>query len=205
MTDDTIPEGYMRNGSGDLVRRENIKPQHLLEDELAKKIAAKAAELNKMLAEFRQASLDEVAGFREMVAAEYGAKYGGDKGNVTITSFDGSLRVVVAVNDRITFGPELSAAKSLIDEYVIDISERAGGDVAALVQHAFQVKKGKVDTGRVLGLRRLDGITDERWLRAMDAIADAVKIVGSKTYMRVYRRDPETEIETPISLDLANA
>ncbi|MEM7270155.1 MAG: DUF3164 family protein [Pseudomonadota bacterium] len=44
---------------------------------------------------------------------------------------------------------------------------------------------------------------DENWSRAMDAIRDAVRITGSKTYMRIYRRDPKTEALTPISLNLA--
>lgn len=43
-------------------------------------------------------------------------------------------------------------------------------------------KEGQINTGRVLSLRRLD-IKDERWLRAMNAIGEAVQVVGSKSYI----------------------
>lgn len=56
----------------------------------------------------------------------------------------------------------------------------------AIVNQAFDTdKEGQINTGRVLSLRRLD-IKDERWLRAMNAIGEAVQVVGSKSYIRVY-------------------
>ena len=48
-------------------------------------------------------------------------------------------------------------------------------------------KTGKINTKRVLSLRRLD-IKDERWLRAMDAIGDSIQVAGSKSYIRIYKQ-----------------
>ena len=74
--------------------------------------------------------------------------------------------------------------------------------VAVLVQDAFRVNtNGDIRTGSVLGLRRLD-IQDERWLRAMQAISEAVSVLGSKTYLRLYQRDARGAYQ-PISLDIA--
>ena len=53
-------------------------------------------------------------------------------------------------------------------------------------------------------LLRLE-IEDPRWRRAMQAIRDAMRIVGSKTYVRCYHR---TSFEAPweaITIDLAKA
>ena len=63
-------------------------------------------------------------------------------------------------------------------------------------------KEGKINTGRVLSLRRLD-IDDDRWKRAMDAISDSIQTVGSKSYVRLYERIGDSEEYVPISLDIA--
>jgi hypothetical protein len=55
----------------------------------------------------------------------------------------------------------------------------------------------------VLALRRYE-IEDERWQRAMKAIGEAVQIIGSKTYIRVFERNAAGEY-VPIALDVATA
>lgn len=193
----------MQDHRGNLVPEANVKPQHKLEDELVRAIAAKAQALSEALAEFKAWGLSEVGGFRELVARQYDTTIGGKKGNVTLSSYDGALQVQVAISESLTFGPELQAAKALIDACVQRWSEGANENMQALVDHAFQVNQvGRIDTQRVLGLRRLD-IDDAEWNRAMEAIHDALRVTGSKTYLRVYRRDPKTEAKTSISLDLA--
>ncbi|ECY3798030.1 DUF3164 family protein, partial [Salmonella enterica subsp. enterica serovar Minnesota] len=73
----------------------------------------------------------------------------------------------------------------------------------AIINRAFQTEKeGEVNTSAVLALRRLD-ITDERWLKAMDAIGEAVQVVGSRSYIRVYERVGDSDQYRPIALDIA--
>ncbi|STY90300.1 DUF3164 family protein [Moraxella bovis] len=57
-------------------------------------------------------------------------------------------------------------------------------------------------TRRVLSLRSLD-INDEKWLQAMDAISDAIQVVSSKEYIRVYERDNDGKYQQ-ITLDFAS-
>ena len=72
-----------------------------------------------------------------------------------------------------------------------------------LITEAFNAdKEGKINTGRVLALRRLD-IKDERWQSAMTAIGESLQVVGSKEYVRFYQRLDGTDQYTPISLDVA--
>jgi len=202
MADREVPEGYMRNSVGLLAPIDKVKPQHKLEDELVRKLVGRAEVIHGMLLHFCGLALDEVDSFRELVAAEYGVSRGGSRGNITLTSYDGTLQVQITVNQNVSFGPELEAAKQLIDSCILRWSETSGSEVKALVQYAFQTnKKGKIDTARVLGLRQLE-IDDPEWKRAMDAIADAVRHTASKTYPRIYRRDPIKGDLTPITLDM---
>lgn len=72
-----------------------------------------------------------------------------------------------------------------------------------MINDAFQVdKEGRVNVARILGLRRLD-FTDEKWLKAMQAIGESIQVAGSKTYFRVYERVGDSEQYQPISLDIA--
>ncbi|MOA60638.1 hypothetical protein D3C78_1855660 [compost metagenome] len=68
---------------------------------------------------------------------------------------------------------------------------------------AFRVDQaGNIRTGSVLALRRLQ-IEDERWQRAMQAIGEAVQVVNTKSYVRVYERVGDSEQYQAIPLDIA--
>lgn len=199
----SVPKGYMEDAHGNLVPLAKIKPEHLEEDRLVQELTKEARALCTALAEFKGRALGDTGALRELIAEKYGATLGGRKGNMTLKSFDGRFQVQVAVADAIAFGPELTAAKALIDECVLGWGDGADENLMALVNHAFQVNKaGRIDTQRVLSLRRLK-ISDAKWTRAMEAIADAVRVTGSTTYVRFYERDTADGPLNPISLDLA--
>ncbi|MBA6098923.1 DUF3164 family protein, partial [Pseudomonas juntendi] len=120
-------------------------------------------------------------------------------------SFDGQYKVVLAAQDNIRFDERLQAARALIDECLTEWTQDARSEVRAIVNEAFRAdKQGEISTGRVLALRRME-IKDARWQRAMEAIGDAVQVVGSKSYIRVYQRVGESEQYVPIPLDIASA
>ena len=107
------------------------------------------------------------------------------------------------MQDHIVFGEQLMAAKELIDECVQEWSEGANDNIRVLVSHAFQTdREGKINTGRVLALRRL-AIKDEKWQQAMQAIADSMQTASTKPYIRFYERMESTGEYRPISLDVA--
>ena len=198
-----IPEGFREDGKGNLVPERNVKPEDALEDELVRRLCHSATSLSNTLGAFKETALEEAQAFRSLVAEKYGAKKGGAKGNLTLRSYDGRLEMQVAVADSLSFGVELQAAKELIDGCVARWAEGANDNLRVLVNDAFQVnQQGRIDTGRVLGLRRLD-IDDGEWRSAMEAISDAVRVTSSKTYLRFYERDPASGAKTPIALDVA--
>ncbi|MBT2131204.1 DUF3164 family protein [Aliiroseovarius lamellibrachiae] len=198
-----IPEGFMQDGQGRLVPVANVKTQDKLEDELVDRLCSSAIALSNSLKEFKKVALSEVFAFRELVLVEYNAKLGGKKGNMTLRTYDGRFELQIAIADRLVFGPQLQAAKALIDECLTRWSEGSNENLHAIVNDAFDVgKEGNIDTRRVLGLQSLK-IEDLNWQKAMTAIKDAVRVDNTTTYIRFYRRDPVTGARTSILLDLA--
>lgn len=199
----TIPAGYRQDAQGRLWREEQIKPVDKLRDELVSRLVELARAQSAELAKFKATAFGEIDAFADLSASEYGAKLGGKKGNLSLLSFDGRYKIQKAVQESIAFDERLQAARALIDECLQEWTADARPELATLVKDAFQVDtKGEIRTGRVLALRRMN-IKDERWLKAMDAISDALQVVGSKSYIRVYERVGDTDQYVPISLDIA--
>lgn len=202
MNETTIPAGFRQDAQGRLVPESTIKPLDLIRDELVRNLAEGAKPLQQQLLKYRERAFSEIDALVDLAAKEYRARIGGTKGNVTLLSYDGRYKIIRAISESIAFDERLQAAKSLIDECLRDWTTGARPEVALLVQDAFKVDQaGNIRTGSVLGLRKIE-IADERWLRAMQAIGEAVQVVGSKTYIRIYERDAKGEYQ-PISLDIA--
>lgn len=203
----TVIDGreYIGDGKGGFVPLDLVKPQHLLEDQTVRKIVCYAVQLSEQIARFKAHTFDDIGAFDAILAEEYGATKGGAKGNKTLMSHDGLYKVAVQVADHIAFGPELQIAKGLVDECLNEWSAESRPEIRAIVTKAFRTdKEGQINRAEIFTLLRLE-IEDERWQRAMAAIRDAMRVVGSKTYVRVYRRDRFDAPWQPVSIDLARA
>lgn len=199
----SIPDGHMQDPQGRLVPISLIKPIDLQRDELVREVVEIARRLNKAMAEGKSKIFADTAAFVDLSAEQYDVHLGGKKGNVTLNTYDGSLRVQIAKSESITFDERLQAAKALIDECIAEWTKDSRPEIAVLVQDAFRTDKaGNLSVGRILGLRRLD-ISDPRWQRAMKAIGESVQVTGSKQYVRVYERVGNTDQYQPIPLDIA--
>ncbi|AXF75185.1 DUF3164 family protein [Erwinia tracheiphila] len=180
-----------------------IKPIDMARDALVGEIIGRAVELNKLLADFKLTGFADIAAFVDLSANEYGVSLGGKKGNVTLFTFDGRYKIQRAMQDKIAFDEHLQAAKALIDACLADWTEGARPEIHALINRAFSTdKEGEINTGEVLKLRKLD-IDDPRWIKAMTAIGEAVQVVGSRSYIRVYERIGDSDQYRTIPLDIA--
>lgn len=204
-TASAIPAGYMADAKGRLVPESLVKGADKLQDQTVRKLMGYADDLSATIARFKGHVFDDVGAFLALIAEQYGATRGGTKGNITLTSFDGLQKVQVAVADHMSFGPELQVAKGLIDVCIAEWAEGVNVNIRALVEHAFRVdKEGQVSRDGIFALRRV-AIEDDRWKQAMTAIADSIRIEGTKTYVRFYRRpSPEARWEA-VTIDLASA
>ena len=196
---------FMADAKGGLIPVSLIKPQHLLEDDLVRKIMGHAMALSDQVARFKEHTFEDLGDFEALLAQEYMLNFGGAKGNKTLTSHDGLYRITVQVADNVVFGPELQIAKALVDECLNEWAAGARDEIRAIVTRAFNTDKaGQINRSEIFMLLRLD-IEDERWQRAMKAIRDAMRVVGSKTYIRCYRRDTFDGPWQAVSIDLARA
>lgn len=195
---------FLEDGNGGLIPVSAIKPIDLKRHEAVTSIMADTFKERDRLIEFKKSIWLRVQDFLAESAKDSGArKFGGAKGNVTLSSFDGKYKVMVAVNDTIQFNEKLQVAKQLIDKCVASWSEGVNENLRAIVDNAFNVgKSGLVSTSRVLGLRRLN-IKDPTWKKAMDAITESMQVASSKTYMRFYERQSDGSYKQ-IPLDVAN-
>ncbi len=193
----------MRDARGRLVPAVLVKPEQLLEDGLVRGIHAKAEKLSQALREFREAAFRDVEALLGLLAGKYGVSLAGDRGNLTLDTFDGDLIVQVSIGDQIEFGPELQIAKQLIDACITKWSKGADVNLQALISDAFDVdKKGNINVGRVLALKRIN-IADPDWIKAMEAIGNATRVVRSKRYLRLYKKTGDKP-KQQLPMDLAS-
>lgn len=193
---------YRKDARGALVPVDSIKTIDLVRDDLVHRVFQNVVPVREELVRLKQLALQEIRDFIELSANEYGVQLGGKKGNVTLTSFDGEFRLMVAMSDTLAFDERLQAAKKLIDECLEEWTQNSDANLKTVVQAAFDVnKQGHINTGRVLGLRRLN-IHHEKWSEAMNILSDSIQVLASKEYVRFYQRNTDGKYEL-INLDLA--
>ncbi|AOH85737.1 sulfate transporter [Sphingomonas panacis] len=196
---------YLRDAKGSLVPIATIKAADLLMDETVRDVLVAARALSEQIAVFKVQAFEAVSALQALLAQDYGAPLGGKKGNITLVSFDGCEKVQVQVADLLEFGPELQSAKALIDECLTEWAVGSAIELRALVNRVFQVdKEGKINRAELFMLLRVD-IADERWQRAMDAIRDSMRVIGSRTYIRFYDRPAPDAAWHAVTIDMASA
>ena len=197
-----IPEGYRENAHGCLVPEAQVREIDKARDELVLEKVAKVKAMQSQLRSLKQELMGDIAAFVELSAERYGVKVGGDKGNITLQSYDGRYRIKRQTSETIAFDEGLRAAKALIDDCLEEWSRNSPSPLRVIVEQAFQInKEGRINTNAILGLRRHQ-IDDDRWNRAMQAISDSLQVLDSKAYVRVYERDDQGRYQ-PIPLDIA--
>jgi molybdopterin-biosynthesis enzyme MoeA-like protein len=174
-----------------------------LKSETVEDIFKQAEELQKRMLQFKELSFSKVEDYMSLLANEYNVDFSDSKGNITLTNYDGTLKILKTIHSFIKFDEKLQIAKALIDKCITKWSDGSREELKTLVNFAFEVdKQGKVSTERILGLRRI-GIEDEDWQNAMQAITDSLEVTRSKAYIRLYKRNNEYENWQQFSLDLA--
>ncbi len=205
MTNNEIPQGWKKDRKGRLVQESDINPYDVEMDAFVMKHIAKAMEIQTMMREFKKEVYADCIAFQELVAEKYETKIGGKKGGVSFTSFDGKKQIRIAVQDRFTFGPELKVAEKLMKECANEWSESARHELKLIIHGLFETdKEGSISVAKIMDFRRTykNISEDSRWIQAMDAIDDALRVVGSKSYLNFKERNSEDKYLN-IPLDIA--
>ena len=199
------PPGYRADARGDLIAERNIPATALLEDQAVWTIMAFAFRLANEIARFRERLFGDVTTFLSILDEHYGARpRGGRRGNITLRSFCGRLEVSIRVQDRIVFGPEIQAAKLILDELAEEWTEGAQEELRVLIRAAFDVdKEGNVGVAAVpaapqgRGRRPAVGAGD-----GGDRGRDPDR--GSKCYANLYLRPDPQGPRLPLPINLAS-
>ena len=193
---------YYEDQKGRLISSDMVNECDIIRDKIVGEMISEAKKISTDLSGFKKNAFDVVYAFVEHSNSEYGAKYGGKKGNIQLLSYDGSQRIQISIQDRLSVNEKIVAAKSLIEECLNDWTKESRDEIKIIVQNAFDVSKtGKINPESVLKLRSYK-IDDERWKTAMKAISDAIIIEGTSEYIRFYERN-EKGMWEGISLDFA--
>lgn len=196
---------YLRDAQGRLAPIELIKPQEMLEHETVHKVMGFAVALSEQIARFKGHTFEDLGSFDALLAQEYGLTKGGPKGNRTYRSFDGLLEIELRVSDLLDFGTGLQIAKRLIDECLNEWTADSRAEIRAIVTAAFNTdKEGQINRSEIFKLLRWD-IEDERWQNAMRALRDAIRVIGSKQYLRFRMRSAFDAPWGAVTIDLAAA
>lgn len=203
-TNQHTPEGMIRNRKGGFDPISQVKDIDLQRHELVGELADEAKELNKRIAQFKRKLADSIETHVQLCGEKYGITLGGTKGNVTLTNYDQTERIIRSISETIDLDERMVVAQELMTQYANTLSQTTQNEeVKALINWAFQAdRKGKLNTNRILELRKLK-ITHETWQRAMDALNESLFVAGSKTYYRVYQRPTPEDEYKQISLEMS--
>ena len=195
--------GYREDSFGRLVPEASVKAIDLLRDDTVKRIVMRALATQQQMRDFKRSALADIEAFVHISAEQYGAKWGGKKGNLCLTSFDGRYKVQLAVSDCLAFDERLQVAKTLIDECIHEWAANSQTEIKTLIEHAFQTdKQGNINTARVFSLMRVK-IEHPKWLQAMDALRDSIQITATSQYLRLYERSGDAGKYLQVPLDIA--
>jgi len=202
-TQTPVPAGYLRNAVGHLVPESSVREQDKLRDQVATELAITAIALNEQLAAFKTKALADIADLVSIAADRYGVTLGGEKGNVSVVSFDGEYKVMRSYANRISFTEEMLAAKTQVLECVKSWTDGANAHLVEVIHRMLSPgRNGQIRTADVLEMLRWE-IDDEDWKRAMQAVKDSILVSGTAVYVRIYRRINSTDQYDAVPLDLA--
>lgn len=195
-------EQFMQDAEGRFVPLKLIKEIDRQRDDLVKEYINKAKELSVKIQTFKKESFNDIAAHVSLGAERYNLKIGGNKGNVTLLSYDGRYKIIRSVAEKLDFNESLAAAKELIDRCINKWSVGANAELKAIVNRAFKTdREGKISTLKVLDLMTVK-INDEEWKMAIQALSDSMSVSSTKSYVRFYEKQIDGSYKA-IPIDIA--
>lgn len=102
---------YMQDAEGRLIPVKLIRDIDRQRDNLVKELFNQAATLSTQIKEFKKRSFNDIAAHVSLAAEKYNLKIGGEKGNVTLTSYDGQYKIIRSYADKLDFNEGFNIAR----------------------------------------------------------------------------------------------
>lgn len=190
MTDTvSIPEGYVMNASGDLIKEDNLTPLQREEDALVKKLWPRAEALHNEMAAFKTDAMNTVAEVLARCVKQHGIKrFERIKGNVSFVTVDGMYKVERAISDKIEANSSIEAARQLFEQYAQVLEQQSGEDAKEFIRDYFRLNKDQYVTSRLVDLCNKN-FNHPLYKKARGALQQALFVTGTKAYLRFYKRN----------------
>ncbi|EFO30960.1 conserved hypothetical protein [Roseibium sp. TrichSKD4] len=197
---------YLKDSRGALVPVKSIREEDLLEDEIVRRGLFFAKDMAAQLSRLKGHTYEDLGIHDALLEEKKKAPRGGKKGNRTFSTFDGNQKIEIRKSNVQEFGPQLQIAKQFFDEFV---RSKSGGiddeNLKTLIFDAFRVdQEGNINKSELFRLFRRN-IDDPLWTQGIQALQEAIRVIGTKTHMYFKFRDgPEDEWVT-VTIDLGKA
>jgi hypothetical protein len=190
---------FWKDEAGLQIPFSRVKKSERLKEKTAYSLAMRAISLNRVLGDFKGYVIAACNAVIEAIREDNKVKTD-TKGNYTWYNFDQSIKIQVDASEIIRFDETLiDAAKEKLMKL---INENVSGDdfIKTIVMDAFQTSSGRLDTRRILSLKKhTSRITKthikEKWEEAMELIDKSISRPESRTYFRVWVRDESGEYQ----------
>ncbi|MDK2598629.1 DUF3164 family protein [Pseudoalteromonas obscura] len=190
-----MEQEFLFNSRGIKVPLSKVSETDKAQNDLVLESVQQAKNLSAAHDDFKRTVFTYINNFIAEVGHKYGVEIGGKKGNITLTSYDGKSRIKVGIADNITFGPEILAAKELIDSVINELLDHVGEEaqlIKDIAQDAFETNKdGQYSKAKIMNLRSKyrEGHKSDEWAAAMKALDDAFILSSTKTYVVFHEKD----------------
>lgn len=196
------PVSFMIDSAGHEVPTKYVSAYDKLRDRNVKKIVGCARNIRNNLESFVQNSialLDQVAGLKETL---------GEKGNLSVSSFDGLMRVSIRQRYNIFLDERVIKAREKMLGYINGVLTRVKPEDAAamriIVEEAFRVGANQMlSTAKVVQLLRMN-IKNADWIDAQQILKDSLKPQKGKRYLTIETRPNMNHDFRSIRLDIAD-
>lgn len=184
---------YWHDEQGNRRPRKFISKMEKTQENEIGKILRKAEKLSDQLTKFKSEMIEGCDLIVEMFSKREKIDTENWKGNLTLMSFDRSVKVELNANAKIEFDDlSIKACKGLLDEFLSENIDAKNAFISEIVTDAFSTSRGKLDTKKVLSLLKYESkIPDPKFQEAMRFLKDSVRNVGSRNYYRVSVKDSE--------------
>jgi hypothetical protein len=177
--------------AGNNIPLTHVKPVEKVNERVTVTIATKALKINEALNSFKAEVEKLTEQAFDAFRIEYKGKKQEHKGNISIFSFDRSIKVVVRVSEAIKFDDQtINQAKEKLIDFLKDGISAKDTVIKDMVLDAFNTAGGKLDVKKIFGLKRYASrISDSRYAEAMKLIDEAIRRPDSATYYQVWLRN----------------
>lgn len=160
-------------------------------ERIALKHIARAEKLKNDLLKFKEEVLNDCDGVYNRMLESNNVP-GNSKGGYSIGTFDREVKIEVSIQERIEFDDLITVAHEKIKQYLAEKMQGVDPDLVALINQAFETRKGRMDVKRIMGLFRLQ-ITHPLWIEAMELIKKSINRNDSKRYIQFLKKDKNGE------------